>query len=389
MYVRQIELKGFRNYREAELQLAGGVVVVHGANGAGKSNLLEAIGLAAVGEPFRARDTEELVRQGEDYGLVRARFGVKDREVMVEVGLARRGAPGRARSGRRFKIGGVERRRAELIGLAPVVYFSADDIGMVRGEPGGRRRMMDLALAAVSRPYYQHLTRYRRGLEQRNRLLKEIRDGRERAETLVGWDRALARYGARLMVERAAFAAGLAGPAGRAHEVISGGGREFMVEYRPSVELPSEQTPGDVEKNRTDGVEEVADALVEAWRRRREAEIGAGTTLVGPHRDDLGLLLGGKEVRGFASQGEQRSCALALRVGLAERMKEMTGEMPALLLDDVLSELDEGRRAGVFAAAGGAEQVVITCCDVRDVPGEILGRAQVVEIVEGVVASGG
>ncbi len=155
-----------------------------------------------------------------------------------------------------------------------------------------------------------------------------------------------------------------------------------MVEYRPSVELPSEQTPGDVEKNRTDGVEEVADALVEAWRRRREAEIGAGTTLVGPHRDDLGLLLGGKEVRGFASQGEQRSCALALRVGLAERMKEMTGEMPALLLDDVLS-------AGVFAAAGGAEQVVITCCDVRDVPGEILGRAQVVEIVEGVVASGG
>lgn len=131
--------------------------------------------------------------------------------------------------------------------------------------------------------------------------------------------------------------------------------------------------------------EEVANHLVEAWRGGREADIAYGATLRGPHRDDVELTLEGQSVRVFASQGEQRTCALAMRMGLAARMREMTGEMPALLLDDVLSELDERHREGVFAAAGGAEQVIITCCDVEDVPEEARRSAEVVEIREGEV----
>jgi DNA replication and repair protein RecF len=129
--------------------------------------------------------------------------------------------------------------------------------------------------------------------------------------------------------------------------------------------------------------EVVANGLVEAWREGREADIAYGATLRGPHRDDVELTLDGQGVRAFASQGEQRTCALAVRMGLAARMREMTGERPALLLDDVLSELDERRREGVFAAAGGAEQVIITCCDVEDVPGEVRRSAEVVEIRDG------
>jgi len=385
MFVRCVELRDFRNYRRAELGLGPGMVVVHGANGAGKTNLLEGIGLAAVGEAVRARDTEELIRGGEEYGFVGVRFGVREGEVKVEVGLARRGQGRGGSRGRQFKIGGVVKRRAELIGLAPVVYFSADDIGVVRGEPSGRRRLMDLGLCAVSRQYYFHLGRYGKGLEQRNRLLKEVREGRQREAGLEGWDRALARYGARVMVEREEFIGALAAEAREAHGRIAGGGREFGMEYRPSVALASGQRGESGGKKPGELAEEVANHLVEAWRGGREADIAYGATLRGPHRDDVELTLEGQSVRVFASQGEQRTCALAMRMGLAARMREMTGEMPALLLDDVLSELDERHREGVFAAAGGAEQVIITCCDVEDVPEEARRSAEVVEIREGEV----
>jgi DNA replication and repair protein RecF len=213
-----VELREFRNYRRAELELGPGMVVVHGPNGAGKSSLLEGIGVAALGEGVRAREAGELIRTGEEYAFVGASFGVKSGEVRVEVGLGRRGQ-------KQIKIGGVVKRRADLIGLAPVVYFSADDIWVVRGEPSGRRRLVDQGLCAVSRQYYFHVGRYRKGLEQRNRLLKEVRDGTQRASGLEGWDRALARYGAKVMVERRGFIEALGQAAREAHGRISGGGR--------------------------------------------------------------------------------------------------------------------------------------------------------------------
>ncbi len=379
MHVRYIELREFRNYQRAELELAPGMIVLHGRNGAGKSNLLEGIGVAALGEAVRAREAGELIRAGEEHAFVGAWFGVKGGEVRVEVGLGRRGQ-------KQIKIAGVVKRRADLIGLAPVVYFSADDIGVVKGEPSGRRRLLDQGLCAASRQYYFHLGRYRKGLEQRNRLLKEVKNGTQRATGLEGWDRALARYGAKVMVERCGFIEALGRAAGEAHGRISGEGREFVMAYRPTVAPPGAQ-PAEAGGKKAAGLEEqMANALVEAWGKGREADIGYGATLLGPHRDEVELVLDGRPVRGFGSQGEQRTCALAMRMGLAATMREMTGEMPAVLLDDVLSELDERHREGVFAAAGEAEQVMITCCDVEDVPAAVRGRAEVVEVRDGTIA---
>jgi DNA replication and repair protein RecF len=379
MHVRRVELRDFRNYDRLEVSLPAGMVIIHGPNGAGKSNLLEGICLATSGESPRARATEELVRVGCEHGFSGVRAVWEGREVMLEVGLARNGR-------RQIKINGAQRRRADLIGVAPVEYFSADDIEVVKGEPNGRRRLLDTVLCNTSRPYYFHLMRYRRAIEQRNQLLRHLRAGRGGEEALSPWDRAAARYGARVMAERADFLARLAPHAAAAHARLSGGPRPFLVEYRPSVALPDGQTEAREGKGRAHIVEELADSLERALREQRGEDLSRGVTQRGPHRDDLGLCLGGQAVRSYGSQGEQRRCALAIRLGSAAAEVGGGGRRPLLLLDDVLSELDEASRSGVFAACEECEQVVVTCCDLADIPKAVREEAAVFEVRDGRLA---
>jgi DNA replication and repair protein RecF len=376
MYVRRVDLRDFRNYGRLGLDLAGGITVLCGPNGAGKSNLLEGLCVAASAESPRTRATEEIVRLGCEHGFVGTRVVRGGEELRLEVGLARNGR-------RQIKVNGVERRRADLIGLAPVVYFSADDIEVVKGEPARRRRVLDTALCGLSRGYYFHLLRYRRAIEQRNRLLRELRSGRGKSGSLSPWDRAAARYGARVMVDRRAFVGRLSSESGAAHARLVGEKGSFVMKYRPSVDLASGQKEAAAEEERTRLVEEVATALEEGLRRERAGDVERGATRLGPHRDDLELLLGGQPVRTFGSQGEQRSCGVAIRLGLARVAEEMTGERPLLALDDVLSELDARARAGVFAACDGAEQVLITCCDAREIPEPARAGATVFEVEDG------
>jgi len=375
MYLARLEMRDFRNYRHLVLSLPAGVVVLHGPNGAGKTNLLEAIGVAATGESPRARTTEELVRSGGEYAFVRGDFVGSEGSARIEMGLATTGQ-------RRIKIAGVVRRRVDLIGVAPVVLFWVEDIEMVRGEPSGRRRLLDRELSAVRRPYYDHLTRYRRAVEQRNRLLKSVREGRASAESLDPWDRAAARHGARVMLERSEFISSLAPEAERSHEVLAAGGRRLGVEYRPSVAMPDAQSVGADGKERAARVEEIVGNLTKALTEQRSVDIQYGTTVCGPHRDEVELTLDGRPIRVFGSQGEQRSCALAIRLGLAAVVRRMTGQAPLLLLDDVLSELDERHRRGVFEGCA-SEQVIVTCCDLEDIPAEVRRAGAVLEIQEG------
>jgi DNA replication and repair protein RecF len=380
MWIAHLDLRGFRSYQQLSLDLPGGMVVVHGPNGSGKTNLVEGICVAASGDSPRARTSDELVRAGAEHAFVRGEFVVGGRRMRLEVGLARTGR-------RQVKIGGAVRRREDLIGLAPVVMFWAEDIEMVRGEASGRRRMMDRELSLLSRPYAHHLVRYRRALEQRNRLLKLIREGRERSDALDPWDRALARHGARVIVGRRQFVGALAPEAREAHGVLTGTGEALVIQYRPSAgiaegrELPME------EREESSVIEEIAGELLKALAEQRRGDIGAGATSCGPHRDDLELLVAGRPVRVFGSQGEQRSCAVAIRMGLAAVARAMTGEGPLVLLDDVLSELDERHRRGVFAACAGLEQVVMTCCDYEDIPAEVRGSGSLFELMEGAVSA--
>jgi len=376
MSLHQLFLHDFRNYETLRLEIGPGLVVFHGPNGAGKTNLLEAVHLSSTGESPRAREVIELVRLGQTHAFVCSQYAAGAAELKLELGLAGTGQ-------RQIKVNGVVRRRADLIGLAPVVYFSTDDIVVIKGEPSGRRRLLDTELSNLSRLYYSHLLRYRRTLDQRNRLLKDLRGGRGRTDVLAPWDRAAARYGARVMVERQEFLVGLNVASADAHRRLTGGAQQFAVEYRPSLSLSCEQEPEQNRKTAEEFVEQLAHALEEALHDHRGADLGAGMTTIGPHRDDFGVLLDSRPVRAYGSQGQQRAAALAVRLGLATVAERLTGERPVLLLDDVLSELDERYRAGVFAACETAEQAIITCCDPADVPAKARARSAVFEVRDG------
>ncbi len=375
MYLTRLELREFRSYERLAIELPVGTVVLHGPNGAGKTNLLEGICVIAAGDSPRARTIGELVRIGSDYGFARAGLIREERPRRIEVGLAARGQ-------RRIRIDGAARRRADLIGMAPVVLFWAADIEVLRGEPSGRRRMLDRELCAVRQSYDYHLSRYRRAVEQRNNLLKALERGRRAEEALAPWESAAARHGARVMLDRSRFLSSLAPHAERAHAILTGGQRGFSVAYAPSVAMPDAQSGTPDGKDDAPAVEEVVRALADALKERRSLDRRQGVTTVGPHRDDIELSLDGRPVRAFASQGEQRSCAVAMRMGFAGVVRRMTDEAPVLLLDDVLSELDERHRRGVFAACK-AEQVIVTCCDEQDVPSDVLGSSAVFALEEG------
>jgi DNA replication and repair protein RecF len=364
MHLSRLELRELRNYRRLALELPAGVVVLHGPNGAGKTNILEAVCVAGAGDSPRARTIDELVRHGSQYGFIRAEFAKDERRRRVEVGLATTGR-------RQIRIDGVARRRADLIGVAPVLLFCSTDIEVLRGEPSGRRRLIDRELSSMRRPYYDHLTRYRRAIEQRNKLLKGLRDRRSTEEALAPWENAASRHGAHVMLHRSEFISLLGPEAERAHAAVTEGRRQLHITYSPSVAIPSGQSSGPGGKDDARLVEDLTRSLAAALKERRNLDRQYGATTVGPHRDDIELTLDGNAVRKFASQGEQRSCAVAVRMGLAAVVNAATGESPVLLLDDVLSELDERHRRGVFAASE-AEQVIVTCCDERDIPTEVL-----------------
>lgn len=378
MRVRRVRLRDFRNYVRLDLDLEPGIVVFHGPNGAGKTNLLEAVCLAAQGDSPRARTTGEMVRLGAGVGFVGVEFAGREGAVRVEIGLSDSGE-------RRVRINGANKRRADLIGLAPVEQFSTRDIEVIRGEPGARRRLLDEEICAVSRPYYFSLGRYRRAIDQRNRLLKDLRNGQARADGLAPWDRAAARYGARVMLARRRFICALGPEAGRALERLSGGEGDFVIHYLPSIALPMGQRGCGFEEDEPEVVEEVTKAIEDLLRKRRAEDVASGMSLHGPHRDEVELMLDGRAVRTYGSQGQQRSCALAIRLGLSAVAQAMTGKVPVLLLDDVLSELDARRRQGVFDACEGAEQVLISCCDPEDIPAEVRRESQVLEVRDGKV----
>jgi DNA replication and repair protein RecF len=376
MYLRDIELRGFRNYQQMQAEFRPGVVVLHGPNGAGKTNVLEAICVAATGHSPRARAAGEIVGSGCQHAFVRAEVAGAEEHTRIEVGLALTGE-------RQIKIQGAVRRQADLIGVAPVVYFSTDDIGVVRGEPGGRRRLIDRELSAVSRSYYFNLVRYRRAIHQRNQLLKELRRRPGGGRELGVWDSAAAGHGARVMVARGDFIEALAPQARDAHVALTGAGSPFVMRYRPSIELPNSQSPRDRQEDMSRVVGETASNLLRVFEETRRADILNGVTGHGPHRDDVDLMLGAHPARTFGSQGEQRTCAVAMRMALATVVHRLTGKRPLLLLDDVLSELDERRRAGVFTACGESEQVIITCCDEQDIPDDVRRSALVFAVGDG------
>lgn len=361
MHVERLELIDFRSYHHAVVDLQPGPQVLVGPNGVGKTNVLEALHVLAAGGSHRVGGDEALVREGAQEAVLRA--WTRDREGRgQEVSLALR--PG-GRNVARVDGAGVPRLR-DALGRVRVVLFAPEDLALVRGDPADRRRFLDQLLAQRRPAYHAARQEFERALRQRNALLRQQRLGDPAAQAgLPTWTEAVATTGARLVAARLLACHALADPfAARAAELAGGApGATPGLAYRLSTDRV-EVADGGVQEVDPQGL---ARELAEGMRERAEEERERATTLVGPHRDELRIDLDGRPARSHASQGEAWTLALALRLAAREVLEEV-GEEPVVLLDDVFSELDDGRRARLAAWCGRAEQVVVTAAVEGDVP---------------------
>ena len=355
MKITRAQLTNFRSYEACELTPCGGVNVLLGDNGQGKTNVLEALYLCCTGRSHRTRQDRELIRWGADFAAVRAEAERRDGSHEVELVLP---ALGR----RRIRVAGQEvSRSGELMGHVTGVLFSPEDLRTVKDGPAERRRFVDMALSQIRPAYYYALQRYNRALKQRGEALKAIAAQPALMATLDRWDEQLASAGAELMRHRRAYIEKLSAVAGETHRGIADDRERLELKYLPSV------TMGDD-----------AQANLEALFGARETDLRRLTTSVGAHRDDVLILVDGRDVRAYGSQGQQRTAALSMRLSELDVMKEALGEWPMLMLDDVMSELDPGRRRQLVSHLAGI-QTFITCTDAEDLAGAEVGRAWRVE----------
>jgi DNA replication and repair protein RecF len=304
-----------------------------------------------------------------------AQRGAADVSVEVAV-IGRAGAKGLVAS-KRFKLNGVPKRASDVVGAITAVLFTTDDMALVKGAPSGRRRYLDVMLSQVDHHYLRALQRYTKVITQRNALLKRILDGAARPAELAYWDEELSRDGAAILMTRAAAVAQLAGDAAATHARLSGEREQLALAYEPRF---SDAWPA--ARIIEAGPAAVAAALLDKLHATHPRDIAAGVTLTGPHRDDLSMTLGGEPASSFASRGQQRTAALALRLAEAQLLHARSGERPILLLDDVLSELDESRRTSVLAAID-ADQVWITSADPDRFDAAFVATAQTWRVANG------
>ncbi|HEY0485622.1 MAG TPA: DNA replication/repair protein RecF [Mycobacteriales bacterium] len=371
MHVRHVSLVDFRSYPTAEVALEPGPSVFVGPNGQGKTNLVEAIGYAATLGSHRVALDAPLVRAGAARAIVRTAIVQDGRELVVELEIV----PGRANRAR-LNRAPVARPR-EVLGALRTVLFAPEDLAIVRGDPGERRRFLDELLVARHPRYAGVRADYDRVLKQRNALLKTAGSARRAGasgdlRTLDVWDNHLAEHGAALLAGRLELVAALSPYVTKAYDAVSRGKGSAVVSYRPSwAESDADVPDADVP---VPDRELLGAQLLAALARSRQHEVERGTTLVGPHRDDLLLTLGDLPAKGYASHGESWSYALALRLASYDLLTADGGE-PVLILDDVFAELDVQRRDRLAELVAHAEQVLVTAAVAGDVP-EVLSGAR-------------
>ena len=362
MYVRQLQVVDYRSWPQAELEFDPGISVLLGANGQGKTNLIEAIGYVSTLSSHRVATDAPLIRTGCQRAVVRCVVVSTDRELLIELEITQ-GKANRARINR-----GAMTRARDALGIVRTVLFAPEDLALVRGDPAERRRFLDDLLVARVPRYAGVRSDYERVLKQRNGLLKTAsaarRAGGADLRTLEVWDSQLAQHGAVLLAGRLKLVAELTGLMAATYATLAPHSESADLKYRST--LGNQITAGDHDINALES------ALLAKMAEVRTQEVERGTSLIGPHRDELELSLGASLAKGYASHGESWSFALALRLGAYELMRA-DGVEPVLILDDVFAELDRLRRQRLAAVALAAEQVLITAAVPEDVPAELDG----------------
>jgi DNA replication and repair protein RecF len=369
VHLTRLALTDFRSYSSADVALRPGVTIFNGPNGEGKTNLVEAVGYVAALASHRAAHDAPLIRQGAERAIIRASVHDATRDSLVEIELN----PGRANRVRLNRAPLTKPR--EVLGVLRTVLFAPEDLALVKGDPGERRRFLDDLLVAMAPRYAAVRADYDRVLRQRTALLKSAgpkgnRQSREAVmSTLDVWDAHLARAGAELLVAREHLVQALRPHVERAYTAVAGDRGPAAIEYKRSFESPP---AADEDGGHGGRVKAADEGLRAALAEVRDSELDRGVCLAGPHRDELDLAVRGLPARGYASHGESWSLALALRLASFDLLRAGR-EDPVLILDDVFAELDAGRRDRLAALVAAAEQVLVTAAVPADVPSLLTG----------------
>ncbi len=364
MMITKLGFEGFRNLSDGEISPVGGVNVIFGTNAQGKTNLLEGIWLLSGNRSFRGSRDSELIQFGKDFARLKIDFFSEDRDQTAEITFLK--------GKKEVKVNGIKQPSVSaLIGKFCVVVFSPEHLTLVKSGPSERRRFIDNAICQIKPSYGDALNNYGKTLAQRNALLKDIAFHSQLLDTLDVWDYRLAVLGASVMRMRINYTEQLCRCAKIYHSGISDSMEDLEINYSPSFFIED-----------CDNSVKIRDRFLEKLSECRSEDIKDGTTSVGPHRDDLEILINGENVRNFGSQGQQRSCVLSMKIAEAELIKLATSQEPVVLLDDVLSELD-GKRQEFLLNKIFDRQVFISCCEAASV--ERLKGGKLFEVKKGVV----
>lgn len=376
MYIQHLQLTNFRNYSELDFDIPSGISVFQGANAQGKTNLLEAICFVATARLSRSVPDKELITwnalgQSLPFARISTEVHRSDRDVQLEIILQPRSVQYQDNAisvpiQKHIRVNGVARRAFDLVGQLNMVMFSPRDIDLISGEPALRRRHLDITNSQVDPQYMRNLQRYNKVIGQRNHLLRQIAMGNARADELAFWDEELVKLGASIILERNRTIRKLSNLSKPIHGQLSGGQETLILTYQPNLasETSSLETINDIEG-----------AFFESLTHAREKELARGLSLIGPHRDELRFLVNEVDMGTYGSRGQQRTIALSVKLAEVSFMRSQTDQMPVLLLDDVLSELDSQRRQHLLDAIGDYQQVLITATDPDRFPADFLAHA--------------
>ena len=333
MIIKTLELADFRNYETLNISFDKGTNILFGDNAQGKTNILEAIYISATTKSHKGSKDKEIIHFDKEEAHIRTYLEKEDVEYRVDMHLRKNKSKGIAIDGQKIK------KAADLLGLLNVVFFSPEDLSIIKNGPAERRRFADIELCQLDSFYLYNLNNYNKIINQRNKLLKDMYFNPGLKETLNIWDSQLVSFGSKIIERRDLFAKQLCEIIGEIHKKLSGGKEELIIQYEPDVSIE------DFERK---------------MRENQEKDIRSKMTSTGPHRDDFSFIVNGIDIRKFGSQGQQRTAALSLKLSEIELVKKISKDTPVLLLDDVLSELDSNRQNYLLNSIGNI-QTIITC----------------------------
>lgn len=357
MIIKSLELSDYRNYEKLDLTFDKGINIFYGDNAQGKTNILEAVYLCCTNKSHRGSKDKDIIRFGRDESHLKIILSKDGREDRIDMHLRKNRSKGIA-------VNSIPLRKAsELFGIINVVFFSPEDLQIIKNGPSERRRFIDLELCQLDKLYVNHIVNYNKVLSQRNALLKEVSYKPEQMDTLSIWDELLVKYGVEIIKIREQFIQRLNSIIENIHSKLSGGKEKINICYEPNI---------------------AADDFSESLLRGRERDIRQKMTLIGPHRDDISFVVNGIDIRKYGSQGQQRTAALSLKMAEIKLVKLQVKDSPILLLDDVLSELDSSRQTQLLDSIDGI-QTMITCTGLDDFVNHRFHIDKIFNVVSGTV----